>query len=117
MLRESSKVFGNRIGRPVRRGIGFLLVSCFFLGVAALAMHHHDVSLQLKSCAICKTKTTFWGTSNKIKPDLPLAAAAENHHPGALRLTNSLIKTDPQRPFIASLLPRPFLNKAPPAIS
>jgi len=117
MLKELYRMFDNRVGRPVRRCIGFLLVSCFFLGVVTLAMHHHDVSFQLKDCAICKAKISFPGTFSKIKPDLPLLAAAENHRSGAFNFTNSPIRTNPQRPFIASRLPNPFLNKAPPALS
>ena len=59
MFMKTLKEPNNRSGTRIRRCIGLLLTSCFFLGVVALAMHHHDVSFQLKSCAICKAKTSF----------------------------------------------------------
>lgn len=117
MITEIVKVFNDSIIRLARRCIGLLPVSCFFLGVVALAMHHHDVSFQLKSCAICKAKTSFSGTLNKVKADLPFATATVSHCPEKLYFTDSRIKTNHQTLFIASLLPNPFLNKAPPVIS
>jgi hypothetical protein len=118
MLMETTPVFKNRIGRPVRRGVGLLLASCFFLGVVALAMHHHDVSFRLKSCAICNAKTSFSGTFNKIKADLPAGTTATaSLCPEALYFTDSSIKTDSPMPFIAPLLTDAFSNRAPPAVS
>ena len=114
---KTSREFDNRNGTRIRRCIGMLLISCFFLGVVALAMHHHDVSFQLKSCAICKAKASFSGTLNKVKADLSVATATVSHSPEELYFTDSLTKTNHQTPFIASLLPNPFSNKAPPVIS
>lgn len=116
MLMETIQVFEDRIGRPVVRYIGLLLASCFFLAVVALAMHHHDISFQLKSCAICKAKTSFTGTFNKIKADLPPGMAAADHCPETLYLTCSRIKTT-RKPFITTLAPHLFSNRAPPFVS
>lgn len=117
MITEIVKVFKDSIGRPVRRFIGLFLTSCFFMGVVGLAMHHHDISFQLKSCAICKAKTSFSGTLNRVKVDPPLATARVSHCSEELYFTDSRIKTNHKTPFIASLQPNPYLNKAPPAIS
>jgi hypothetical protein len=107
----------NHSGTRIRRGIGLLLTSCFFLGVVALAMHHHDVSFQLKSCAICKAKTSFSGTLNKVTADTPITMAILIHCLEDLYFTYSEMNDNHQTPFISSLLPNPFLNKAPPFIS
>lgn len=44
------------------------LAPLFFLISLSLAFHHHDVPLQLVSCAICKVKTT--SASAQAKPIL-----------------------------------------------
>ena len=117
MFMEMVHAFSDCIGKPARRGIGLLLASCFFLGVVALAMHHHDISFQLKSCGICKAKTVFSGTLSKVKADLPAATAAVSRCLDELYFSDfRMIRTSHRTPFIASLLPNPFLNKAPPAI-
>lgn len=117
MFMEMVQTFTDRIVRPARRGIGLLLATCFFLGVVALAMHHHDISFQLKGCAICKAKTVFSGTFSKVKADLPAATAAVSHCREGFYFADSRITKNSYRaPFIALLLPNPFLNKAPPAI-
>ena len=114
---KTFKELNNLSGTHIRRGIGLLLTSCFFLGVVALAMHHHDVSFQLKSCAICKAKTSFSGTLNKVKVEPPIIMAIVNHCSEDIYFTFSEINDNHQTPFISSLLPNPFLNKAPPFIS
>jgi hypothetical protein len=114
---KTSKELNNRSDTRIRRGIGLLLTSCFFLGVVALAMHHHGVSYQLKSCTICKAKTYSSGTLNKNQADPPLIMAIINHCSEEVYFTYSRIKFHHKTPFIASLLPNPFLNKAPPFIS
>jgi hypothetical protein len=114
------KTFQNsnsHVRSRIRRWIGLLLTSCFFLGVVALAMHHHDVFFQLKSCAICKAKTSFQGTSNKITGDPPLSVATASHCPEAIYFTFSRNTFHYQTPFIASLLPNLFLNRAPPSVA
>ncbi|MDA8123813.1 MAG: hypothetical protein M0009_01310 [Deltaproteobacteria bacterium] len=116
MIKEL-KTFCNRIDKASRRGTGLLLAVCFFTGLAALALHHHDISFQLKSCAICKAKTSLSGTLNKVKADFPAATATVQHCPAGFDLTDSRIATNQPKPFIASLSPNPFLNKAPPVIS
>jgi len=114
---KTSKEPNHRSGTRIRRCIGLLLTSCFFLGVVALAMHHHDAFFQLKSCAICKAKTSFSGTLNKGKADLPVSIETVNHCSEGIYFTFSRIEFHHQTPFIASLLPNLFLNKAPPFIS
>jgi hypothetical protein len=101
----------------IRRWIGLFLASCFFMAVVAFAMHHHDAYFPLKNCAICKAKTSLYGTLNKIKADITLAAAIGNLPLAEVYLTVSRIKYNHQPPFIASLLPNQFLNKAPPFLS
>jgi hypothetical protein len=101
----------------IRRCIGLLITSCFFLGVVALAMHHHDAFFQLKSCIICKTKSSSAGALNKIKADFPVSIATVNLCSEEIYFTFSRITFHHQTPFISSLLPNPFLNKAPPFIS
>lgn len=117
MIMKSSKELNYRSGTRIRRCIGLLLTSCFFLGVVALAMHHHDAFIQLKSCAICKAKTSFSSTLNKVNADPPLTTATVNHCSEEIYFTFSRIQFHHQTPFLASLLPNPFLNKAPPFIS
>jgi hypothetical protein len=107
----------NLSGTHIRRGIGLLLSSCFFLGVIALTMHHHDAFFPLKNCAICKAKTSLSSTVNKIKADPPLSIVTVSHRPGAIYRTSSRMSFHYQTPFIASFLPNPFLNKAPPFIA
>jgi hypothetical protein len=107
----------NRSGKRISRCIGLLLTSCFFLGVVSLAMHHHDVSFQLKSCAICKAKASFSNTMNKAKSDPPPIMVTANHYSDDVYFTFCRMKYHHQTPFVASLLPNSFLNKAPPFIS
>jgi hypothetical protein len=107
----------NRNGTRIRRGIGLFLTSCFFLGVVALAIHHHDVFFQLKSCAVCNAKTSISNMFSKVKADLPTIMATVNHFSGEINFAFTRIKFCHQAPFIPSLLPNPFLNKAPPFIS
>jgi hypothetical protein len=114
MLVKISKEPNNHSGARIRRCIGLLLTLCFFLGVVGLAMHHHSVSFQLKSCSICKAKTYYSGTPNKIKADLPVSIETVNHCSVQNDFTYSRNAFAYQTPFIASLLPNPFSNKAPP---
>jgi hypothetical protein len=114
------KTFGdsnNHIGTRIRRGIDLLLASCFFLGVVALAMHHHDAFFQLKNCAICKAKTSFSGTLNKVMADHPPSIATVSHVSAEVYFSFSRIILGHQTPFIATLRSNPFSNKAPPCIS
>jgi hypothetical protein len=117
MLMKTCREPNHRCGTRIRRFIGLLLTSCFFLGAVALALHHHDAFFQLKRCAICKAKTSFSSTLNKFKADSPLTMAAVNHCSGDIYFTLARITFHHQTPFIASRLPNPFLNKAPPFIS
>jgi hypothetical protein len=117
MIIKTSGESNNRGGTRIWRCIGLLLTSCFFLGVVSLAMHHHDPIFQLKSCAICKAKTSLSGTINKDKADSPLITATTNRCSEEIYFTFSRIEFHHETPFIASLLPNPFLNKAPPFIS
>jgi hypothetical protein len=114
---RTTRESGNRNGVRIRRGIILCLASCFFLGVVALAIHHHDVLYQLKSCAICKAKISISNAFSKVKADLPTIMATANHFSGEIYFTDTRIKFRHQAPFISSLLPNPFLNKAPPFIS
>jgi hypothetical protein len=114
---KTTKESDNRNGTHIRRGIVLFLTSCFFLGVIALAIHHHDVFFQLKGCGICKAKTSISNTFSKVKADLPSIMATVNHFSGEIYFTVTRIIFCHQAPFISSLLPNPFLNKAPPFIS
>lgn len=114
---KTIKESDNRNGTHIRRGIILFLTSCFFLGVVALAIHHHDVFFQLKGCGICKAKISFSNTFSKVKADLPTIMAKVNHFSGEINFAFTRIKFCHQAPFIPSLLPNPFLNKAPPFIS
>jgi hypothetical protein len=107
----------NSIGTHIQRWTGLVLTACFFLGVLALAMHHHDVFFQLKRCAICKAKASFSGANTTIKADFPLSVATLNHCSDETNCSFFQIKLHRQVPFIVSLLPNPFLNKAPPLAS
>ena len=114
---KTSKDSRNYISTKIRRWIGLLLASCFFLGMVALTMHHHNALFQLKSCNICKAKTHLSGAFNKVTVDPPLSIANVCHCPESIYLTFSRINFHYQTPFIASFLPNPFLNKAPPSIA
>jgi hypothetical protein len=114
---KASREPNNQISTRIRRGIGLLLTSCFFLGMVALAMHHHDAFFQLKNCAICKAKTALSGTINKVTADHPLSVATVSHCSVEVYFSFSRIILDHQTPFIASLRPNSLFNKAPPFIS
>jgi hypothetical protein len=101
----------------IRRWIGLLLAFCFFMGIVAFAMHHHNTYFLLKDCTICKAKTSLVGTLNKIIADLALAVTIDNHGSKEIHLTLSCLTYTHQRPFITSLLPNSSLNKAPPFLS
>ncbi len=114
---KTSKEPNDCMATRIRKCMGLLLTLCFFLGVVALALHHHDAFFQLKSCAICKAKTSFSGTLNKVQVDPPLSLTTVNHYCEEIYYNYFRIHFHHQTPFIASLLPNPFLNKAPPFIS
>jgi hypothetical protein len=116
MIMKTSREPDHRSGKRIRRFIGLLLTSCFFLGIVALAMHHHDALFPLKSCAICKAKTSSAGTLNKAKAEFPAAMEPVSHGSEDIHFTFSRLEFHHQTPFISSLLPNPFLNKAPPFI-
>lgn len=106
----------NHFEAHIGRGIGLFLVSCFLMSAVALATPLYDNCFLLKECSICKAKTSFFGTRNKIKADIPLSAAIDDHASWEVYPTLWRIQCDHQAPFIASLLPNPFLNKAPPSL-
>jgi hypothetical protein len=87
------------------------------LGVVALAIHHHDAFFQLKRCVICKAKVSLSSTLNKFKAAPLLVMATVNPCAEDVYFTFARIKFHRQTPFISSLLPNLFLNKAPPFIS
>jgi hypothetical protein len=97
--------------------MGLLLTVAFFLGVVALALHHHDAFFPLKSCAICKAKASLAGTLSKIKADHPLLTAAVNHDCRGISLAVSWMRFDHQTPFVEPLFFHRLSNKAPPSIS
>jgi hypothetical protein len=115
-VEEAMKKPLRELGNPIRRGTGLLLTLSFFLGVVALALHHHHVSFPLKTCAICKAKISMAGTLSKVKADHPLTVTV-NHGCGDVTLTVSLIRYDHQTPVAAPPLCHRLSNKAPPAIS
>jgi hypothetical protein len=107
----------NRNRARIWRGVGLLLTSCFFLGVVALAIHHHGAFFKPHKCSICKAKTYFSGTFSKVKADPPPVMAGAAHCSEETYLIFTMVKFHHQTPFISSLSPNPFLNKAPPFIS
>jgi hypothetical protein len=111
------KNYNNHVSTRIWRRAALLLTSCFFLGVVALTMHHHNALFQLKSCAICKAKTYLSGAFSKITMDPPLSIALVSHWPEAIYRTFLPINVHYQTPFIDLFLPNTFLNKAPPFIS
>jgi hypothetical protein len=114
---KTTRESGNRNNPRIGRGIVLFLTSCFFLGVVALAMHYHDVFFQLNSCALCKAKASISSAFSKVTVDLPTIMATGNPSSGEIYFTVTRIHFRHQAPFISSLLPSPFLNKAPPFIS
>jgi hypothetical protein len=117
MVKKLGRAFNDAVGRIGRRGTCLLLVACFFMCVVALALHHHDVPLQLKSCSICKAKGSLSWALGKIKADLPAMAATAVLRPkglcdGVLRLSQ-----DSPNLIVTPSLSNPFLNKAPPVLS
>jgi hypothetical protein len=117
MIMKISKEPIDHSGKRMRSCIGLFLTSCFSLGVIALAIHHHDASFQLKGCAICEAKTSLSSTPNMVKAGSPPAMAAVNYCSKEIYFSFFRIEFQHQTPFIVSLLPYPFLNKAPPFIS
>jgi hypothetical protein len=114
MIIKTPKDSNNHVNTRIWRWTGLLLTSCFFLGMVALTMHHHNALFQLKSCGICKAKTYLSGAFSKVAMDPPLSIATVSHCPEAIYPTFSPINFHYQTPFIKSFLPNPFLNKAPP---
>lgn len=108
---------GHCIGVRIRKCIGLLVASFFFLGVVAFTLHHNNVPLQLKSCAICKVKTSFSISFSKIKADIAQAIPAANRAGEEIYFTDPRGPLDHQAPVIASLSFPPFFNKAPPYLS
>jgi hypothetical protein len=92
MFIKTSKETINRGGTHMWRCVGLLLTSFFFLGVVSLAMHHHAPIFQLKSCAICKAKTSLSGTLNKDKADSLLITATTSHCSEEIYFTFSRIE-------------------------
>ena len=110
MIMKTPKEPNNHIGTRIRRCIGLLLTSCFFLGVVALAMHHHDAFFQLKNCAICKAKTSFSGALNKITADHPLSIAIVTHGSEEIYFSFSRIKFHHQTPIHRLTSAQPLLK-------
>ena len=113
---KTLKSSNNYISTPIQRWTGLLLTSCFFLGVVVLTMHHHDAFFPLKSCAICKAKTSLSSIVKKVTADSLLSIPTICH---CSESNFNFLRIDfyYQAPFIASFPPSSFLNKAPPSIA
>jgi len=97
------------LGRNVAMVIGL----CFFMGALALALHHHDIPLTLKQCAICKAKSS---TSGTLKIKAALSDALADAHTGHESLDIDLAHVVPvhEESIIAISCPTSSYNKAPP---
>ena len=105
------------INNHTRRCMGVLLISCFFLSLIALAVHHDGTFIPLKNCAICKIKTSFSVTPSKVKIDQLHTALHANNFSEDIYLTSCWGEYAYQTPFVGSTLLNAYLNKAPPLFS
>ena len=96
------------------KNVIFLSLFGFFLAVLAISFHHHDNSFLLRSCSICKIKTSLSGTFNKVKVDSAPAVVSLHLSSIAIFLCLSGILPDRKNVFIDSQIAFTYPNKAPP---
>jgi hypothetical protein len=119
LLGVSATPSGSMIQKTMHHGLTNKIVVLslfgFILAVLAIAYHHHhDGSFLLRSCTICKVKTSISGTFNKYKIDSTPVAAIGHLLPVASPLHST--GTIQNRNFftIDSRIAFPYPNKAPP---
>jgi hypothetical protein len=97
--------------------IVLLSLSGFFLAILAVAFHHHDNTFLLRSCSICKVKTSITGTKSKNQIDSAPAVMVVS--PGMVEVFPLLATAVHQITpiFISSQLAYIYPNKAPPVRS
>ena len=96
------------------KNVIFFSLSGFLLAVLAISFHHHDSSFLLRSCSICKVKTSLSGTFNKVKVDSAPAVVSLHFFSIAIFLCLSGILPDKKTVFIDSQIAVTYPNKAPP---
>ena len=94
--------------------IVFLSLLGFFLGVTAIAFHHHDNAFLLPACSLCKAKTSFSGTVNKLKANASPAVLILSFSLTAMLLCTSCLAPDRKKHFIDFQIIDTYPNKAPP---
>ena len=92
----------------------FLSLLGVLLGVAAMSFHHHDNVFLLKTCSLCKVKTSFSGTLNKYKANSFPAVLILSFSLTAMHLCSSCLAPDQKKHFIDSQIIDTYPNKAPP---
>jgi hypothetical protein len=100
--------------QPLIKNVIFLSLFGFLLSVLAISLHHHDNSFLLRSCSICKIKTSLSGTFNKVKVDSTPAVVSLHLFSVAIFLCLSGILPDKKTVFINSQIAVTYPNKAPP---
>ncbi len=96
------------------KNVIFLSLFCFFLGVMAISLHHHDNTFLLPTCSICKVKTSLSGAFSKINVDCAPAIAILCLSLSAIFLCLSGIPLDRKTVFNDSQIVENYFNKAPP---
>lgn len=94
-----------------------LSVAGFFLAILAVAFHHHDNAFLLRSCSICKVKTSNSGTMSKNKIDSAPAAAVVSPDLVAVFPLLDTVVHENTTIFISSQIGNIYPNKAPPVRS
>jgi len=92
----------------------FLSLLGVLLGVAAMSFHHHDNVFLLKTCSLCKVKTSFSGTLNKFKANSFHAVLIPGFSLTVILLYSSGIVPGRKKDFIDSQIIDTYPNKAPP---
>jgi len=92
-------------------------LSGFFLAVCAVAFHHYDNTFLLRSCSICKVKTSNSGTKSKNKVDSPPAVTVGPLGMVAVFPLLTTVAPENTAIFISSQFASVWPNKAPPVRS
>jgi hypothetical protein len=94
-----------------------LSVAGFFLAIMAVAYHHHDNAFFLRSCSICKVKTTTSGTTSKSKIDSAPAVTIGYLDLATVFPLLDTVVNEKTTNFISSQIGYIYPNKAPPVRS
>jgi hypothetical protein len=97
--------------------IVLLSLSGFFLAILTVAFHHHDNTFLLRSCSICKVKTSNSGMISKNSVDSASVVTAVSL--GLVAVVSLLATVVHQNTtiFISSQIAYIYPNKAPPVRS